>query len=252
MRLNNKLKSNLRDLRKNIRKNQTNIINKLRENHNSKLCIFCGEKNNLTKEHILPQWIYEKKVEKFFITNANGLSQTYNKSVLPCCSKCNNDILGYLESNIQSMFQNVDLNKNHFNYEELELIILWLEIISYKLQVMDIRRKFRKHKDSEFIPYLAELPIALLSDLTLSPAKVFSNLRNSLKSLSIKSKSNKINSLLIFITKNDNFHFMHKTNVFVFLELPQLNIALFYFLNEEFENHKDANEKCMEILKDIY
>ncbi len=140
----------------------------------------------------------------------------------------------------------------HFEYEELELIILWLETIAYKLQVMEIRRKFKKDKNSDFIPYLADFPIALLQDLSLSPSKVFSNLRNSLKKLSIKSKANKINSLLIFKTKNPSFHFMHSANNFIFLELPKYDIALYYFLNKEFKTHEDAHNECIEILEKAY
>ena len=246
------LTNRLIHLRKNIRNNQHKIVDTLKINHNTDLCIFCGTKNDLTKEHILPQWVYDKNPKKFFITNTNGISQTYNKSVLPCCTQCNNEILGHLEYVIQYKLKNINLDLKHFEYEELELIILWLETIAYKLQVMEIRRKFKKDKNSDFIPYLADFPIALLQDLSLSPSKVFSNLRNSLKSLSIKSKANKINSLLIFKTKNPDFHFMHSANNFIFLELPKYDIALYYFLNKEFKTHEDAHNECIEILEKAY
>ena len=91
------LTNRLIHLRKNIRNNQHKIIDTLKINHNTDICIFCGTKNDLTKEHILPQWVYDKNPKKFFITNTNGISQTYNKSVLPCCTQCNNEILGHLE-----------------------------------------------------------------------------------------------------------------------------------------------------------
>jgi len=238
--------------RKNIRDNHREIINSLKTNHNLDLCIFCGTKNNLTKEHILPQWVYDKNPKKFFTTNTNGITQAYKKSVLPCCTQCNNEILGHLEYVIQYKLKNVNLDLKHFEFEELELIILWLETITYKLQVMDIRRKFKKDKNSNFIPFLADFPIALLENLSLSPVKVFSNLKNSLKRLSVKSKINKINSLLVFKTKNPNFNFMHSTNNFIFLELPKYNIALFYFLNKEFKIHKSAHDECREILEKEY
>lgn len=246
------LANRLISLRKNIRNNQSMIIETLRLSHDAQLCIFCGVKNDLTKEHILPQWIYDKKPEKFFITNTNGIPQTYNKSVLPCCSKCNNNILGYLEATIQAKFKSVDLTLKHFTSKELELIILWLEIITYKLQVMDIRRKFKKHKDSDFIPFLADLPIAILDDLSLSPSKVFSNLRNSLKRIGVKLKVDRLNSLLVFKTKNPDFHFMHSANNFIFLELPKYNLALFYFLSKKFDTHQDAYDECMKIIEEQY
>jgi len=247
-----KLQNRLISFRKYIRVNQKLIIDSFQENHNSNICVFCGTKDNLTREHILPQWIYKKDPKKFFITNTNGISQTYNKSVLPCCLNCNNYILGSLEDTIQSKFKNVDLSSKHFIEEELELIILWLEIIAYKLQMMEIRRKFKKHKDSGFIPYLADFPIGILQNLELSPSKVFSNLRHSLKKLSIKSKTNRLNSLLVFKTTNPDFHFMHSANNFIFIELPEYEIAVFYFLNDTFANHKDAFEKCMSIIETEY
>ncbi|MDD2594109.1 MAG: hypothetical protein PHT45_07200 [Bacteroidales bacterium] len=250
--LNNKLKANLRDLRKNIRNNQNKIIRKLKENHTCHICIFCGTEKDLSKEHILPQWIYDKDPNKFFITNTNGVSQTYNKSVLPCCESCNNEILGHLEYRIQKVFKNTNIGQNQYTIEKIELIILWLEIIAYKLQVMEIRRTFNKDKNSDFIPYLANFPIALLQDLTLSPAKVFSNLRKSLNKISIKSKGNRLNSIIFFKTKNTHFHFMHTANSFIYIELPKYDTALFYFLNEAFNNEKNAFEKCMEIMKKAY
>ncbi|QFR39563.1 hypothetical protein A9Q91_05070 [Candidatus Gracilibacteria bacterium 28_42_T64] len=247
-----KLTSRLIDLRKNIRNNQRVIVDKLKTNHNLNLCVFCGIENNLTKEHILPQWVYDRNPKRIFTTNTNGISQTYNKSVLPCCSSCNNEILGHLEYVIQDKLKDVDLELNCFEYKDIELIILWLETITYKLQVMDIRRKFKKDKNSEFIPYLSDFPISFLQDLSLSPSKVFSNLRKSLKKISIKSKTNRINSLLVFKTKNPDFHFIHSSNNFIFLELPKYEIALFYFLNKEFRTHKDAHDKCINILDKEY
>jgi len=247
-----KLKNRLINFRKNIKINQKLIIDSFQVNHNSNVCIFCGTKDNLTREHILPQWIYDKDPKKFFVTNTNGISQTYNKSVLPCCLDCNNHILGNLEDTIQSKFKNIDLSLKHFTKEELELIVLWIETITYKLQMMEIRRKFKKHKDSDFVPYLADFPIGILQNLELTPAKVFSNLRHSLKKLSIKSKTSRLNSLFVFKTTNPDFHFMHSANNFIFIELPKYEIAIFYFLIEEFQNHKEAFEKCMGIIESEY
>jgi hypothetical protein len=247
-----KLEKLLIELRKKIRKNQSKIISSLKEKHTCNICIFCGTKNNLTKEHILPQWVYEKNPDKYFITDTNGVSQTYNKSVLPCCKRCNNDILGYIEETIKNIFKKTTIGQNEYTFEMIELIILWLEIIAYKLQVMEIRRTFNKDKNSDFIPFLANFPIALFQDLSLSPTKVFSNLRNSLKKIAVKSKLDKINSIVFAGTKNSNFHFMHTANEFIFLELPKYNTALFYFLNEEFETDEDSLKECKKIIEKIY
>ncbi|WP_323589589.1 hypothetical protein [Aliarcobacter butzleri] len=246
------LSEKLIKLRKNIRSNQTKIINSLKKHHTCSICIFCGVEDDLTKEHILPQWIYEKNPNKFFITNTNGSSQKYHKSTVPCCVKCNNDILGHLEYAIKKIFQNTNIGQNEYTNEKIELIILWLEIIAYKLQVMEIRRTFNKDTNSEYIPFLAKLPIALLQDLSLSPSKVFSNLRNSLKRIALKSKVDRLNSIVFAVTKNPDFNFMHSANNFIFLELPKYNTALFYFINKEFETNKDSLIECKKIVDEVY
>lgn len=246
------LSGKLIELRKNIRNNQTKIINSLKENHTCNICVFCGAEDDLTKEHILPQWIYEKNHHKFFITNTNGISQTYHKSTVPCCVKCNNDILGYLEYTIKKTFQNTNVGQNQYTNEKIELTILWLEIIAYKLQVMEIRRTFNKDKNSEYIPYLAKFPIALLQDLSLSPSKVFSNLRSSLKKIAVKSKADRLKSIVFAKTRNHDFNFMHTANNFIFLELPKYNTAMFYFINKEFKIEEEALSECKKIMEKVY
>lgn len=246
------LNKKLIELRKNIKNNQKNIIAALRSNQNFEICIFCGTTDNLTKEHVLPQWVYKKNPKKNFVTNTNGISQTYNRSVLPCCNKCNNDILGSLESTIQSAFNDTNLSVSHFSKNELELIVLWLEVIEYKFQVMDLRREFKKHKDSDYIPFLANIPIVMLHDLSLTPAKVFSNLRKALKKISIKSKKDSLNSLLIFKTKNPDFFFFHSVNNYIYLELPEFRISLFYFFEKKFSTHQEAHNESMKIITREY
>jgi len=246
------LNKRLIPLRKNIRQNHKSIINSLIDGSTEKVCIFCGTKNNLTKEHVLPRWTFENCTKKSFVTNTNGIFQKYNQTVVRCCDNCNNYILAFLEDSIIEMFQKINLSKEHFNTEQLEIIILWLETITYKLQAMEMKRKLRKVKDSNFIPYLANFPIAIMQNLDLSPSKVFSNLRNSLKKLTYKSKMNRLNSLLIYKTKNKKFSFMHSANNFIYIELPKYEIALFYFIEEDFNDHKDAYEKSMKILEKEY
>jgi len=247
------LNKRLVSLRKNIRLNQKPIVNALINRYNDKkICVFCGNRNNLTREHVLPKWTFEGCTKKSFITNTNGISQKYNQTVVPCCDYCNNYILAFLEDFIIEKFQKTNLEKEHFTVKELEIIILWLETIAYKLQAMEMKRKLKKVKDSDFIPYLADFPIAIMQNLSLSPAKIFSNLRNSLKVLSKKSKINRLNSLLVFKTKNIDFSFMHSANNFIYIELPKYEIALFYFLQENFNNHEDAYKRSMEILKKEY
>lgn len=240
-------------LRKNIRENKKVIIDTILENHESNICIFCGSKDNLTKEHVLPKWAFGNCSEKYFTTELNGLNQKYSRTTVPACFNCNSNILGYLEYFLEQEFMNIDLKSEFFNESTIEKIIIWLEIIEYKFQILNLRRKFIKTKEGNFIPFLAKLPLSIMqADESTSPSKVFSNVRNALHRISIKSKTRKSNSLVIFETKNKGFHFFNKLNDFLFVELPEHAIALFYFYNQEFKTAKKSHNKAMEIIKKAY
>jgi hypothetical protein len=146
-----------------------------------------------------------------------------------------------------------DLALGDFSDNDLFNIILWLEIIEYKFQVLDMRRKFLKSNKGIFIPYLKNIPILILqNDASLSPSKVFSNLRRALNKLAIKSKLNRYNALVLFKTTNKEFHFFHKTNQFIFLELADHGLALFYFFEQEFAHAKQAQKDAMGIIKKVF
>ncbi|MCW8900998.1 MAG: hypothetical protein OQK95_10045, partial [Gammaproteobacteria bacterium] len=175
--------------RKNIRNNQKKIIDTLINNHQARLCLFCGSTEELTREHVIPQWVYNRCTKRVFITNTNGTSQTYNQTTIPACKNCNSKILGFLERHLKHEFEKVDVGNNTFDEETIELIILWLEILEYKFQVLDLRRKLNRVKDSKYIPSIGNIPISMFQGpIDRTPTKVFSNLRNSLKTLSVKSK----------------------------------------------------------------
>ncbi len=72
------------EFRKKIRKNQKKIIDSIIENHTKNICIFCGESENLTKEHVIPQWVYDHCTKRAFVTTINNKSQTYHMATLPC------------------------------------------------------------------------------------------------------------------------------------------------------------------------
>lgn len=72
------LENRLKLLRDKVRKKSPYIIDQLiRKNSDKDLCIFCGSREDLTKEHVLPKWTFESQPDKHFITNINGLSQNY-------------------------------------------------------------------------------------------------------------------------------------------------------------------------------
>lgn len=81
---------------------------------------------------------------------------------------------------------------------------------------------------------------------------MFSNLRGSLKKLSVKSKSTRINSLVVFSTTNPDFHFFHSTNNFIFIELAEFEVAFFYFIKRTFDNPEAAHSAVKEIIRKEY
>lgn len=95
--------SKLIALRVTARKNVKPIINYITYNHirrvNGKaifplepaICVFCGKGDGITKEHVIPKWVFEKDTDKFFNFTLNGLSLTCNKTTIPVCKKCNGD-----------------------------------------------------------------------------------------------------------------------------------------------------------------
>ena len=246
------LNKRLISLRKKIRQNSKKVIDTLINNHCAKICLICGTTKNLTKEHVLPKWIFENNQRKQFITNINGLNQSYSKTTVYACSECNSYILGSLERHIEIWFRKADLGSELIDNEIIEKVIIWLEFIDYKFQVLNLRRKFKKVKDGEYVPYLAKIPLRIMQNISISPSRIFSNLRNSLKRLSIKSKANKMNSLIIFKTTNKSFYFFHKMNEFIFIELPKHEVAFFYFYVKEFDSPIEAHNHAMKHMKTIY
>lgn len=254
--------SKLKSLRTKLRHESKDIIdhiiktqvsrNKIKSREEKEICIFCGSSENLTKEHVIPKWMFEKDTKRFFITDVNESEQTYNKTTIPACRNCNND-LSYIESYIINLFKDVDLTKSYFSNYEKDNIIRWLEIIEYKFQVLEVRRKFVAHKKSGFIPYLVDFPISVMREsVDYSPSKVISQIRLSQKRVTIKAKVQSTNSLVVFKTKNKSFHFLHNMNEFIFFELPKYKIALFYFYCKTFRNELSAYKTTMKIIKKVY
>ncbi|GAB5394460.1 MAG: hypothetical protein Altm2KO_22980 [Alteromonas macleodii] len=247
------LNKKLVEFRKKIKANHTKVITSIIGDHSVNICIFCGENENLTREHVIPQWVYDRCTKRTFITTTNKNAQTYNKTAVPACQNCNNSILGELERFLTHKFNEVDLQSQYFTDDEINKIILWLEIIEYKFHVLDLRRNLNKVQGSEYIPYIGKMPIAMFQGpMDQSPSKVFSNLRNALKTLSVKSKAVKHNSLCILRTTNPDFHFFHSTNNFIFIELAQYNVAFFYFYKQVLSSSDEAATLAKEIVQKEY
>lgn len=253
----------LKKLRVKLRQNSKRIMDDILQRHvpninlkdksKKEICVFCASETNLTKEHVLPKWVFENCTKRFFVTDINGSEQTYNKTTIPACADCNNDLLGNIEKHIISILENRDLSSTFFNQEEIQNIIRWLEIIEYKFQLLEIRRKFFKSKILENSSYFRNIPISIMrANIDYSPNKAVSQIRLAQKRVTTKSKLNNENSLVIFKTKNKSFYFFHHLNDFIFLELPKHEIALFYFYSKEFENNEIAKDEAMKIIKSVY
>lgn len=240
------------ELRKIVRSKNKIVIDTLLNDHSAPICILCATDKDLTREHVIPKWTFENNQNKNFVTGINGLSQSYSKTTLPACSHCNSYLMGALERELELLFRHKDLSKDLFSNEEKSKIILWLEFIDYKFNALNLRRKFKKPKDSAYIPYLADFPLSIMQRIDESPSKIFSLFRNSLKKLAIKSKEKQLNSLVSFKTTNESFHFFHQTNEYIFIELPQHNVALFYHLNQVFDVERDAYDAAMKIIGKVY
>lgn len=217
------------------------------------ICMFCGSDQQITKEHIIPRWVFGKSTSAFFTVNLNGLDQTYNKATIPACQQCNSDLLNDLERTMQQLFTNRDIEIAPFDWQETQEIIRWLELIDYKFQIYNITRRFKASKKVGKIPYLMDFPLyMLLQNKDYTPFQVLSAIRRSLKRLAVFRKYEQLNSLVVFKTSNKGYHFFHTIEDFIFLELPQHELAFFYFFADQFATTQAAHDKAMVIIAKVY
>lgn len=248
-------------LRIKIRQEGRSIINHIKRNHfepnnfagEDDICVFCGSEEKLTREHVLPRWSFQNDTERYFTTNVNDSRQTFIKTTIPACQNCNNNILSNVERYINNLLINTDLNADYFEYEETLNIIRWLEIIEYKFHILEFRRKFRIKKSSGYIPILRDVPMSVMRlSVKLFPYKALSQLRLSQSRISRKEKDSRYYSLVIYKNKNKQSLSFHSLEEFIYLELPEYKMAMFYFYNEEFESNYKAEEKARSIIKQNY
>ncbi|WP_439461845.1 hypothetical protein [Serratia quinivorans] len=241
-----------KELRDKIKKSQSSVMGPFNQNHNVNICFFCGSEDGLTKEHVMPQWVFsENKGNGFFNATINEQPQKYIHSTIPACHRCNNVLLSAVEDYVK----NVLLVNTAGNYtdREVDFIIWWLEIIEYKLQILDLRRKFVRRKGDVFIPFLANIPLGIMREgAKHHPLAVLRQVRAARREIGKKWKAKRFNSIVFFETTNTNMHFFHKTSEFIFLEIPQVGMAVFFFYNEGFETQFEARDKAMKIIKENY
>jgi len=213
-------------------------------------CSFCGSEENLTKEHIIPKWVFESDSHSSFNSDVNQLDQSFIKATIPLCSKCNSDLFNSIERKVKKMVTEVDLNITGYSPEDWIILIRWLEIIDFKFQVWDLRTDFKKHKKSDYIPSLANFSIAFMRDFSIR--KITKQTRQSLKRIATKDKSNRISNLLVGTTKNKGFNYFHTSGEFIFIEIPAYNKLFFHFYEKEFKNENQVSREAMKIISEVY
>ncbi|MEY3498422.1 MAG: hypothetical protein RL308_91 [Bacteroidota bacterium] len=254
----------LKFFRKLLRENSKRIIDHLVESHlditdNSNtseshdICMFCGSNQYLTKEHVVPQWTYQGCTKRKFLTNVNGIKQAYNKTTIPACAECNNERLNALEVYLNNLLNNINQDTFYLSNEELIIVIRWLETIDYKFQILNARKKFLKSAENNFIPFIKDFPLTVLRpQINYSPYSAITEIRRSAKRMTIKNKLNKLNSIHIFKTTNTDFHFFHQMDEYIFIELPQYKIAIFYFYKRTFDSLEESQLEAKAILETTY
>ncbi|MBP1038021.1 hypothetical protein J8631_20835 [Serratia fonticola] len=240
------------ELRNKIKGSQSLVMDAFDKNHKLDICFFCGSLDSLTKEHVIPQWVFdEKKEQGFFNATANDQPQKYIQATIPACECCNNVLLSSIEDYVKELLSERD--GGDYSKAELDVIIWWLQSLEYKLQVLDLRRDFLKHKEGPFIPFLKDIPLGIMRNgASDEPYRILRGVRASRRELTKKRKSRKHNSLVVFKTTNKSMHFFHKTTSFIFLEMPQVGVAFFFFFKDEFSTIEEAHSKAMELIRQFY
>lgn len=215
-------------------------------------CIFCGSRNKITREHVIPRWVYNNDPHVYFVNQTNGLNQKYHTSTVPACESCNSTILSGLERYIDKLLMRTGHEKTVPTTYEKEQLIRWLEIIEYKFQVLDLIKRLVTSKKGGYVPFIAGVPISMLRGKIDTPFKLEVELRRSQRRLAVKSKVKKVNSLVLYYTKNNGHNFFHKMDDFIFFELPQHKMAIFYFYNLEFKSEHKAFRAAEKIIHQAY
>ncbi|MGQ8338972.1 hypothetical protein ACUNWD_20605 [Sunxiuqinia sp. A32] len=215
------------------------------------ICVFCKSTSGLTREHVFPQWVFENNTDISMISSVNNQTQTYHKAVVPTCSTCNNVALSNIEECIIKTLKIID-SEGNCTKDDLSNIIRWLEILDYKLQVNDCRRKYIKYGNSKYSREFGKFPVAMLRHFfEMSPFKAYNFLRQSQNRITIKRKLERIDSLLIFKPKISEFNFFNLPNEHIFLNFPMFKIAIFYFFRKSHNNEKEALNEAYEIMTKV-
>ncbi len=227
-------------------------------------CIICGTDKNITKEHLLPKWVFENDVKKSFFISPEDTLYSYRLSYLPCCKTCNSSVLGNFEHHIREILKRE--NKN-FTISEKEDIIFWIKYLDFKFKIFGVEKACHRNTKSKS-------NIGLWDKPKNNPKNFFYDLFFWIKYLDFKfkifgvekachrntkSKSNiglwdkpknnpknffydlfdlpaTTNSLIISEPKQKNFDFFYWKDHYFSITLPQCNVSIIYFFTNKIEN----------------
>lgn len=180
-------------------------------------CIICGTDKNITKEHLLPKWVFENDVKKSFFISPEDTLYSYRLSYLPCCKTCNSSVLGNFEHHIREILKRE--NKN-FTISEKEDIIFWIKYLDFKFKIFEVEKACHRNTKSKS-------NIGLWDKPRNNPKNFFYDL------FDLPATTN---SLIISEPKQKNFDFFYWKDHYFSITLPQCNVSIIYFFTNKIEN----------------
>lgn len=180
-------------------------------------CIICGTNKNITKEHLLPKWVFENDVKKSFFISPEDTLYSYRLSYLPCCKTCNSFVLGNFEHHIREILKKE--NKN-FTISEKEDIIFWIKYLDFKFKIFGVEKACHRNTKSKS-------NIGLWDKPKNNPKNFFYDL------FDLPATTN---SLIISEPKQKNFDFFYWKDHYFSITLPQCNVSIIYFFTNKIEN----------------
>ena len=180
-------------------------------------CIICGTNKNITKEHLLPKWVFENDVKKSFFISPEDTLYSYRLSYLPCCKACNSSVLGNFEHHIREILKRE--NKN-FTISEKEDIIFWIKYLDFKFKIFGVEKACHRNTKSKS-------NIGLWDKPKNNPKNFFYDL------FDLPATTN---SLIISEPKQKNFDFFYWKDHYFSITLPQCNVSIIYFFTNKIEN----------------
>ena len=180
-------------------------------------CIICGTDKNITKEHLLPKWVFENDVKKSFFISPEDTLYSYRLSYLPCCKACNSSVLGNFEHHIREILKRE--NKN-FTISEKEDIIFWIKYLDFKFKIFGVEKACHRNTKSKS-------NIGLWDKPKNNPKNFFYDL------FDLPATTN---SLIISEPKQKNFDFFYWKDHYFSITLPQCNVSIIYFFTNKIEN----------------